>query len=124
MNWLTRIGIRKLIEFGLTLFGLSLIAFFMIRLTPGDPVLLMLGERGADQEQYQKMIEQLHLDKSIFSQYLEFARSSLKADFGISTVTHQPVIKELMTRWPATIELGVVALLIAVVIGIPAGIIA
>lgn len=124
MNLLLRIGIPKLAEFGLTLFGLSLIAFFMIRLTPGDPVLLMLGERGADQEQYQKMIEQLHLDKSIFLQYLEFARSSLRADFGISTVTHQPVIKELMARWPATIELGVVALLIAVVIGIPAGIIA
>ena len=124
MNWLTRIGIHKLIEFSLTLFGLSLIAFFMIRLTPGDPVLLMLGERGADQEQYQKMIEQLHLDKSILSQYIEFARSSLSADFGISTVTHQPVIKELMMRWPATIELGLMALLIAVVIGIPAGIIA
>lgn len=124
MNWLTRIGIPKLAEFSLTLFGLSLIAFFMIRLTPGDPVLLMLGERGADQVQYQKMIEQLQLDKSIFSQYLEFARSSLNADFGTSTVTHQPVIRELMARWPATIELGVAALLIAIVIGIPAGILA
>ena len=124
MNWITSIGIRKLFEFGLTLFGLSLIAFFMIRLTPGDPVLLMLGERGADQEQYQKMLEQLHLNESTLSQYMKFASSSLSADFGVSTVSHQPVLRELMSRWPATIELGIAALLIAVLIGIPAGIIA
>lgn len=124
MNWLAGIGLRKLTEFGLTLFGLTLIAFFMIRLAPGDPVLLMLGERGADQEQYQKMLAELHLDKSVASQYVEFATSTLRADFGESTVSHQPVINELMARWPATIELGLVALFIAILVGIPAGVVA
>jgi dipeptide transport system permease protein len=84
----------------------------------------MLGERGADQEQYQKMIERLHLDKPVLLQYFEFTKASLSADFGVSIVSHQSVLKELLTRWPATIELGILALLIAVVIGIPAGVIA
>ena len=124
MNGMIHLGIRKSIEFGLTLLGLSLIAFFMIRWAPGDPVLLMLGERGADQQQYQQMMERLQLDRPVLTQYIEFIKSSLSADFGVSTVSQQPAVRELMARWPATIELGLFSLLIAMVIGIPAGVIA
>lgn len=117
-------GIRRLIELGITLLGLTVIAFFMIRLAPGDPVLLMMGERGADPMQYQKMQEQLQLDQSLLSQYLEFAKSAAQADFGVSIVSQESVSKELFTRWPATVELGMLALLMAFIIGIPAGVIA
>ncbi|QZO15130.1 ABC transporter permease [Pseudoalteromonas piscicida] len=107
-----------------TLLGISFLAFFLIRLAPGDPVMLLIGERGADAEQYQAMVAQLGIDRPLFSQFLIFMGNAVTGDFGSSVVSRQPVLNELLARWPATIELGVSAMVIALLLGIPAGVIA
>lgn len=113
---------RRLLELSTTLLGVTLLAFFLIRIAPGDPVLLLIGERGSDPAQYREMAMRLGLEKPLVAQYLQFVVSALQGDFGVSVVSQQGVIGELLARWPATIELGVSALLIACAVGIPAGV--
>ncbi|WP_299580810.1 ABC transporter permease [uncultured Microbulbifer sp.] len=117
-------GLRRPLEMATTLLGVTLLAFFLIRVAPGDPVLLLIGERGSDPEQYREMVVRLGLDNSLIVQYLQFVVSALQGDLGVSVVSQQSVIGELLARWPATIELGVSALLIACLLGVPAGVIA
>lgn len=105
-----------------TLTGITLIAFFVIRLAAGDPVLLMIGERGADPLQYREMAALLELDKPLAEQYLGFVSRMFQGDLGTSVVSGRPVITELLERWPATIELGVTAVFTALLIGIAAGV--
>ena len=108
----------------LTLFGVSLLAFFLIRLAPGDPVLLMMGERGADPKLYAALQAKLGLDGSLIKQYFSFLAHALQGDLGHSIVSNQPVTSELLARWPATFELGIFSVCIAICIGIPLGILA
>lgn len=115
---------NRYFELLVTLVSVTLIAFFMIRLAPGDPVLLMIGERGADQAQYREMVDRLNLNGSLISQYWRFITSSLQGDLGVSIVSQRPILGELLARWPATIELGLCALLLSIFIGVPAGVIA
>jgi dipeptide transport system permease protein len=114
-------ALAKLIS---SLLGVTLIAFFVVRAAPGDPVLLMVGERGADPVQYRAMVSRLGLEKPLVYQYVRFIGAATRGDLGTSIVTGQPVGSELLRRWPASIELGAVAILIALLIGIPAGVIA
>lgn len=107
-----------------TLLSISLIAFFVVRAAPGDPVLLMVGERGADPQQYQQAVSRFGLDKPLAAQYLGFVARAGHGDLGTSIVTGKPVSAELLARWPASIELGVAAILIALLVGIPAGVMA
>ncbi|WP_218571918.1 ABC transporter permease [Pseudomonas sp. SZ57] len=107
-----------------TLLGISLIAFFVIRLAPGDPVLLMIGERGADQAQYAQMVERLGLDEALPLQYLHFIGNALLGDLGTSVVSGRTVLSEILSRWPATMELGFAAIAIALIVGVPAGVLA
>jgi dipeptide transport system permease protein len=107
-----------------TLFGVSLLAFILIRLIPGDPAMLLLGERGADPEVYQAMRKNMGLDKPQPVQYLNFLTSALKGDLGKSIVSKKSVTSEFFDRFPATVELGLCALAFAILIGIPFGIIA
>ena len=107
-----------------TLFGVSLIAFAFIRLVPGDPILAMLGERGVSQEMYAEMSANLGLDKPPVQQYFSFMGKALTGDFGNSIVSREPVIKEFFSRFPATLELGLSGMLLAILLGIPIGIIA
>ena len=106
-----------------TLFGISLISFFIIRMIPGDPVLLLLGERGADPVVYQEMKKELGLDKPMASQYVPYLGNALRGDFGKSIMPKREVSEEFWDRFPATLELGLAALFFAAVIGIPLGII-
>jgi len=107
-----------------TLVGISILSFAVIRFIPGDPVLIMLGERGANPEVYAEMKSKLMLDRPMHEQYWYFLKNAVKGDFGQSIVSKRTVIEEFSDRFPATLELGIVALFFAVIIGIPMGIFA
>lgn len=107
-----------------TLIGVSLVAFLLIRLVPGDPVQIMIGERGASPEVIQELRANLGLDRPLIEQYFQFIANALQGDFGTSVISKKPVWEEFKDRFPATLELGLAGLLWAVVLGIPLGIIA
>lgn len=107
-----------------TVIGITIISFGLIRLVPGDPVMLMLGERGADPAAVADMRAELGLDKPLLEQYFHFVNRALRGDLGTSVISKKPVWDEFLARFPATVELGVVALFWAILLGIPLGIIA
>jgi peptide/nickel transport system permease protein len=104
------------------LFGVSIIVFFMVRAIPGDPAQIMLGQQ-ASQEQVHQLREKMGLDKPIFVQYGLFLKDAVRGDLGDSTVTGRPVTTELLVRFPATLELTAFAMLIAILVGVPVGVI-
>jgi peptide/nickel transport system permease protein len=105
------------------LLGVSIVVFFMVRAIPGDPAQIMLGQQ-ATQAQVQQVRENMGLDKPIFVQYGLFLKDALRGDLGDSIVTGRPVTTELMVRLPATFELTAFAMLLAVLVGVPVGVIA
>jgi dipeptide transport system permease protein len=107
-----------------TFFGVTLLTFALIRLAPGDPVLIMAGERGIEQARYEQLRKEMGLDEPILVQYGIYIADVLKGDLGRSVVTREPVFHEFLALFPATIELSLFAMLFAVLIGLPAGIIA
>lgn len=107
-----------------TLIGISILTFVLIRSVPGDPVMLLLGERGADPAVYAEMKKSMGLDQPMWQQYLVFIKNAVQGDLGTSIVSKRPVVTEFFDRFPATLELGVVALIFAIICGIPLGIIA
>ena len=119
-----RFLVERLLQLIPTLIGISLFSFFIIRMVPGDPVLLMLGERGADPKIYMEMKSSLGLDRPVFEQYYSYMENALTGDFGKSIVSKRPVTSEFFARFPATLELGICAMLFAIILGIPAGVIA
>ena len=96
--------------------------FFMVRAIPGDPAQIMLGQQ-ATQEQVQQVRENMGLDKPILVQYGLFLKNAVRGDLGDSIVTGRPVTTELRVRLPATFELTAFAMLIAVLVGVPVGVI-
>jgi len=115
----TRIGIMIP-----TFIGVTLVSFAPIRLVPGDPIELWVGERGIDPERHAELLRQFGFDRSLPEQYLRFLGELLQGDLGKSIVTQQPVLSEFLTLFPATIELSLAAMIFAVLVGLPAGIIA
>ncbi len=107
-----------------TFFGMTLLAFFLIRLVPGDPNETMAGERGIDAARHAKLLHEYGLDRPVIVQYGIYIGRVLQGDLGKSIVTQTPVLNEFLALFPATIELALCAMLFALVIGIPAGIIA
>lgn len=105
------------------LFGVSLIVFFMVRAIPGDPAQILLGQT-ATPEAVREIRTRLGLDEPVIIQYLLFLRDAATGDLGNSIVTGQPVTTTLLERFPATLELALAALLFAVAIGVPIGVIA
>ena len=95
----------------------------MVRAIPGDPAQILLGQQ-ATPERVAQVREQLGLDKPLPTQYLLFLKGAATGDLGDSIVTGRPVTIELLDRFPATLELALAALLFAVVVGIPVGVIA
>ena len=104
------------------LLGVSIVVFFMVRAIPGDPAQIMLGQQ-ATQEQVQQVRESMGLEKPIFVQYGLFLKDAIRGDLGDSIVTGRPVTTELMVRLPATFELAAFAMLIAILVGVPVGVI-
>ena len=113
--------LKRLLKVLPTLFGVTLVAFFALRLVPGDPIQQLLGERGANPAAVKQLKQSLGLDKPLIIQYFLFLKSLTKGDLGSSIVTAEPVTKEFFTYFPATVELSLCALLWAVLLGIPLG---
>ncbi|MBL1241438.1 MAG: ABC transporter permease subunit [OCS116 cluster bacterium] len=107
-----------------TFFGITLAAFIFIHLIPGDPIEVMAGERGVSPEKHAELMHAFGLDQPLWKQYLDYIWQLLHGDLGKSFVTKQPVIEEFFKLFPATVELALSALIFAIIIGIPAGIIA
>jgi len=115
--------IRRLLLMVVLLFGVSMIAFFMVRLIPGDTVTIMLGAR-YNEEQAQILREQYGLNQSLITQYGIWIKQVISGDLGYSFFTKLPVIETIMKRLPVTLELAGFSLLFAVLIGLPLGVIA
>jgi len=117
---MTRFVARRLIATIPVLFGLSIILFMFVHLLPGDPAVAILGQH-ATPERIAAMRAYMGLDDPLWQQYLLYLGNLLQGDLGTSIVNNQPVLKEILTRFPATIELTVAAMLFAAGIGIPLG---
>lgn len=105
-----------------TLFGVVTIVFFMMSLAPGDPARLALGAH-ATPEAVEVMRQELGLDKPLHIQYFNYLKQIVQLDFGKSTKTGEQVLHELMERFPATIELSIVSIIISTILGVFAGIV-
>lgn len=115
--------LHRLLSMGLSLFGVSLLVFFMVHLIPGDAALAILGER-ATEEALTELRHQMGLDQPLYKQYGVFLWDLVHFDLGRSFKTNQPVIDEVLRKFPATVELTLAAMSFAILFGIAAGIIA
>lgn len=115
---------KRILTFVPTFIGVTLISFAFIRLLPGDPILLLAGERGVSPERYAELAAQFGFDKPLWAQYLDFLGGIFQGDLGTSFVTKRPVVDEFFALFPATLELSLCAITLAVLLGIPAGVIA
>jgi dipeptide transport system permease protein len=107
-----------------TFIGITLLVFVLIRLIPGDPIETMAGERGLDAALHERLLQEYGLDRPVLVQYWFYLLRLLHGDLGRSIVTHKPVIEEFASLFPATVELSLCAILFALCLGLPAGIIA
>ncbi|UJQ93980.1 ABC transporter permease subunit [Mariluticola halotolerans] len=107
-----------------TFIGITIVAFAFVRFLPGDPVLLLAGERGMDPDRYKQLLVQFGYDRPIWVQYFDYLLGLFQGDFGVSISTKRPVFQEFLTLFPATLELATFAMVFATLLGIPAGIIA
>lgn len=107
-----------------TFFGMTLLAFFLIRLVPGDPIEALAGERGISAERHAQLLHEYGLDRPLLVQYGIYIGRVLHGDLGKSIVTQESVVREFAALFPATVELALCAMLFALLLGLPAGIIA
>jgi len=120
---MARFIIYRVISIIPVLFGISLAVFFMVRLVPGDPIDIMYSNRAKPTpEQRAKLEHQMGLDLPIYKQYVKFIDGIFHGDLGDSFRTKQPVTDAIRTRLPNTVRLTVSALIVALVIGLTAGI--
>jgi peptide/nickel transport system permease protein len=106
------------------MFGVAIIVFFFIRLTPGDPVDIMMGQGGAiSTGEIEQLREEFHLNEPLHVQLWYFLRDAVQGDLGYSYVLKRPVTELIAERLPATIELALGALFFSLVIAFPIGII-
>lgn len=112
---------RRLIEAIPVVFGVSILVFLLLHLIPGDPAVAILGER-ATEENIAAMRERLGLDKPLYEQYFIWIGNMAQGDLGNTVRGNIPVANEIRSRFPATIELSLSALTVAVLVGVPTGI--
>lgn len=113
---------RRMLLLLLVLFGVTVITFSVSHLVPGDPARMLVGQR-ASQEVVEQMRHQLGLDRPVWEQYLRYMRDLMRGNLGISIRTQRPVSEDLVIFFPATLELALTAMFLAVVVGIPLGIV-
>jgi peptide/nickel transport system permease protein len=114
--------IRRLLSLIPTLFGVSIIVFLFLRMIPGDPALALAGEH-ATEANVERIREEFGLNEPLPQQYLTYMGKILRGDLGRSILSRRPIIDEIRARFPATAELSLCALIVAMVVGLPAGII-
>ena len=107
-----------------TFFGVTLLTFALIRMIPGDPVEVMMGERRVDPQMHAEAMERLGLNKPLYAQYVDYIGQLAQGDLGESLRTRESVWSEFTTLFPATLELSLAALLFAGTLGLIAGVIA
>ncbi|MGI5983323.1 MAG: nickel ABC transporter permease [Sakamotonia sp.] len=110
-----------------TLLIISFMIFSLLYITPGDPVLLMLGSgdtQSVSQEQYDAVRAELGLDKPFFERYMDFITGAVKGDLGTSYITGEDVFDTVMMRMPATLILTVASVLVGLLVAVPLGILA
>ncbi|KAA5969670.1 dipeptide ABC transporter permease DppB [Pantoea sp. M_9] len=107
-----------------TFIGITLLTFAFVHLIPGDPVLIMAGERGISPERHAQLMAQFGLDQPMWKQYISYINGVLHGDLGISLKSRIPVWEEFVPRFQATLELGICAMLFAIAVGIPVGVLA
>ena len=113
--------IRRLLQAVLVVLGVSLIVFVMIRITPGDPVRTYLGESATDQ-QVAEYRHYLGLDEPLPLQYVRFLQRAVSGDLGNSLTYHQPATIVLAEHLPATLQLSLVSLALALLVAVPLGV--
>ena len=113
---------KKILDMSITLLGITFICFLLVRLVPGDPVLLMAGERGMDPTAYAEAKARMGLDKPVYVQFVDYLTKVVQGDLGTSAVSKASVWSEFKERFPATLELSLVGLVFATLIAIPFGI--
>ena len=116
--------LRRLLVLIPTILGVTLLTFSLIRLIPGDPVEVMMGERTLDPEMHAAALARLGLDQPLYVQYGSYLNALLHGDLGQSLKTQVKVWDEFKSLFPATMELAIMALLIALVLGMIAGVMA
>ncbi len=119
-SWVHLVG-RRLLSLVLVVVGVSLITFTISHLVPGDPARLVAGDR-ATPEIVASIRAQLGLDQPLPQQYLHYMGQLLHGDLGISIRTRRPVLQDIAAFFPATLELALVALILATLVGIPLGV--
>ena len=107
-----------------TFFALMFITFMLVRLVPGDPIEVRIGERGIAPERLAFLRHEMGLDQPVWKQFADYCWQLLQGDFGTSIVSKSPIAKEFLTLFPATLELTTCAMLFAILLGIPAGVLA
>ena len=107
-----------------TIIGITLLTFAFVHLIPGDPIMIMAGERGISPERHAALMHQFGLDQPIWEQYFTYIQGVLHGDLGISLSSRTPVWNEFIPRFQATLELGICAMVFAVIVGIPVGVLA
>ena len=120
---MSRYLVRRLFHACLTLLGVSVLVFVILRVIPGDPARMLLPE-GAPQSAVEELDRQLGLHKPLLEQYLIFLRSVARGDFGQSFQYRAPAARVVWERIPATADLTTAAILLIVCVGLPIGIVA
>ncbi|WP_374643537.1 ABC transporter permease [Tabrizicola sp.] len=116
--------LERIVQLIPVLLGVSVIVFVMLALTPGDPVRIMVGEQPISPEQEAELRRSLGLDRSLVARFFIFLGNAVRFDFGDSFYHGRPVATVIAERLPATIELSLVALIVALVTAIPLGVLA
>jgi peptide/nickel transport system permease protein len=115
--------VRRVLLMVPVLFIVTVLAFSVTMLLPGDPALAILGVEGARNEQaYQALRQELGLDQPVPVQYVRWLGRTMHGDFGRSALNHQPVADAIWQRLPVTLELGVLSLVMSIVLAVPLGI--
>ena len=120
---MTKYIFKRLLMIIPILLGISILVQILIDLAPGDPARTLAGAEPEPGE-YELIREQLRLDDPIYSRYWYFLSNVLQGNFGTSYFTKRPVLQDIMTRWPYTVMMAVLSILVSTVIGIPLGIFA
>ncbi len=114
---------RRIITFIPTLIGLTLLTFFISMVIPSNPARLWAGGVKANPEVIKALKKKYHLDEPVYMRYYYYISSLFKGDLGVSPITHRPIIEDISTYFPATLELAVFSEFLIIIIGIPLGIV-
>jgi dipeptide transport system permease protein len=107
-----------------TFLGAALLTFVLIHAIPGDPLQMLLGEKVIDPVRHQELLDQMGLGKPLPIQFIDYVWNVLQGDFGKSIQSKNSVLTDFFALFPATLELALCAMVFAVAIGIPAGVLA